>query len=381
MSGLFRQQRATETPARRVISFKVRKFYRSKTLWIVVVIIIALVIIVHVMLPIWVRNYVNKTLDHVGDYHGHVDNIGIALWRGAYKIRGIKVTKRTGDVPVPFFSAPLIDLSVQWMALFHGALVGEINIVSPELNFVNAPSKEDSQAGVDEPWTEKVRKLFPLKINRFSVANGTVHYRDYHKKPRVDVVIDQVRIVATNLTNSEKLSKTLNAHVVMEARPLRAGDVRVKMDLDPYAAKPTFNLETELKNMPLVKLNEFAKAYAGITFEKGTLRVAAELNSKNGDFSGYVEPVFDNMAIFSIQHDSSNPITFVWQAIVGGITRLVRSHSVNRFGTKVPIHGSFDNPKPAIIATIFNVFRNAIIQVFSGELPNKELPKVEKNPG
>jgi hypothetical protein len=359
---------------------KVKSIFRSKLFWFLIVIATALVI-VRIMLPFWVRDYVNKTLDRVGEYHGHVDDVGLAVWRGAYKIYGIKIVKRTGDVPVPFFSAPLMDLSVQWTALFHGSFVGEINFVKPELNFVNAPDKDEAQAGLKEPWTAKVKQLFPLKINRFSIASGEIHYRDFHRKPKVDVVFDQVNIVATNLTNSEKLSKTLHAHITMEARPLRSGDLRAKIDLDPYAAKPTFNLETELTGLPLVKLNDFAKAYAAITFEKGTLKVATELNSKNGNFDGYIEPVFDNMGIFNPKHDSDNPLSFVWQAIVGGLTELIRSHPANRFGTHVPVHGTFDAPKPAIIATILNVFRNAIIQVFEGSLPHKELPKTEKNPG
>ena len=194
------------------------------------------------------------------------------------------------------------------------------------------------------------------------------------------MVFDEVRIVAKNLTNSDKLSKTLHANIEMEARPLRSGDLRVKIDLDPYAAKPTFDLETELKELPLVKLNDFAKAYAGITFEKGTLKLATELKAKDGDFDGYVEPVFDHMSIFNPKHDSDNPITFVWQAIVGGLTHLIRNHPVDRFGTRVPVHGSFDNPQPAILTTVLNVFRNAIIQVFRGTLPDKDLPQVDRIP-
>ena len=68
-----------------------------------------------------------------------------------------------------------------------------------------------------------------------------------------------------------------------------------------------------------MKLNDFAKAYAGITFEKGTLKLATELTAKAGDFDGYVEPVFDHMSIFNPKHDSDSPISFVWQAIVGGL--------------------------------------------------------------
>jgi hypothetical protein len=355
-----------------------KPIHRSKLFWVLIVIAVLLVA-VRVMLPFWVRDYVNKKLSELHDYRGHVEAVDLNLWRGAYKLRAIKVVKTSGDVPVPFFSSPLMDLSVQWSALLHRAFVGEIYFEQPVLNFVNAPTKAGSQAPLAEPWTQTIKQLFPLKINRFVVHDGEVHYRDFHKSPKVDVVIDRVRVLATNLTNSEKLSKTLHANIGMEGRPLRSGDLRVKLDLDPYAAKPTFNLETELKELPLVKLNDFAKAYAAITFEKGTLKLATEFNAKDGDFDGYVEPVFEHMAIFSPAHDSDNPISFVWQAIVGGLTQIIRNHPTDRFGTRVPVHGSFDNPEPAILATVINVFRNAIIKAFEGTLENKDLPKVPQD--
>ncbi|MGI8432916.1 MAG: DUF748 domain-containing protein [Chthoniobacterales bacterium] len=357
-----------------------KPIHRSKLFWVLIALAVALVI-ARLLLPFWVRDYVNQKLEELDDYRGHVEQVHLALWRGAYQIRDVKVVKTSGDVPVPFFSAPTIDLSVQWSALMQGAFVGEIHFEKPELNFVHGPSKEDSQIGFDEPWTQKIKQLFPLKINRFTVSGGEIHYRDYHKSPKVDVVFDQVRVVAKNLTNSEKLAKTLHAHVNLEARPLRSGDLRMKLDLDPYAPKPTFDLETELKELPLVKLNDFAQALAGITFEKGTLKLATELKATEGDFDGYVEPVFDHMSIFNPKHDSENPISFVWQAIVGGLTQLVRNHPTDRFGTRVPVHGSFDHPQPAILTTVLNVFRNAIIKAFEGTLEHKDLPKVDKEQG
>jgi hypothetical protein len=86
------------------------------------------------------------------------------------------------------------------------------------------------------------------------------------------------------------------------------------------------------------------------------------------------------MAIFNPAHDSDNPIDFIWQAIVGGLTRLIRHHPSDRFGTRVPLHGTFDEPKPEILTTVLNVFRNALIKAFEGTLEeNKELPKVPEN--
>jgi hypothetical protein len=348
--------------------------------WVLIV-LIAVVVVVHVYLAVWVRDYVNRKLSEIHGYRAHVAAVTLHLWRGAYQIHNLKIVKTSGDVPVPFFSAPLVDFNVQWKALiFERSLVGEIQIYRPKMNLVNGPSPTQRQAPVDEPWAQKIKQLYPLKINRFTVHDGEIHYRDFSKNPKVDVSVDRVEMVATNLTNSKKLSKTLIAEVEIEGRPLRVGQGRMQMSLDPYARKPTFAVNVELKEIPLVKLNDFAKAYGNFTFEQGTFRMAMEASVQDGAYHGYVEPVFDHMSIFNPEHDAQNPISFVWQAIIGGITQIVRNYPKDRFGTKVPFSGSFDNPRPDIIQTVFNAFRNAFVKAFSGTLENKniELPELKE---
>lgn len=299
------------------------------------------------------------------------------------KIRNVKIEKTSGAVPVPFFSAPDVDLSVEWKALFDGAFVGEIDFFKAKLNFVNGPSKAQSQVGVDKPWAQKIKDLFPLKINRFTVHDGEIHYRDFHREPKVDVEIDRIDMLATNLTNSKKFSENLIAKIEGFGRPLGEGKILAKVSLDPYAPKPTFNSKVEMSEVPLVKLNDFAKAYGGFTFETGTLRVATEMDSKQARFTGYVEPVFDQMAIFNPERDSENPFSFVWQGILEGLTRIVRNHPKDRFGTRVPLSGSFDEPQPGIWETLVNIFRNAFIKAFEGKLENEkiELPQLQKEKG
>ena len=90
--------------------------------------------------------------------------------------------------------------------------------------------------------------------------------------------------MATNLTNSKKLSKSLIADIRIEGRPLGVGDARSQISLDPYAAKPTFAFNLELKDVLLVKLNDFSKAYANFTFDTGTLKVAMEASAKEGAY-------------------------------------------------------------------------------------------------
>src|SRR5687768_17193010 len=56
------------------------------------------------MLPWAVRNYVNRTLDRNPLYAGTVGEVQLHLWRGAYSIQDVRVSKTTGNVPVPFFA-------------------------------------------------------------------------------------------------------------------------------------------------------------------------------------------------------------------------------------------------------------------------------------
>ena len=142
------------------------------------------------------------------------------------------------------------------------------------------------------------------------------------------------------------------------------------------------SMKTEVENVPLVKLNDFAKAYASITFEGGTFRVATEMNSQAGAFRGSIEPVFDQMSIFDPVHDSDNPIDFVWQGIVGGLTRVFRNQPKDRFGTRISLAGTFEDQTPDVLDTIFNVLRNAFIKAFDGKLSNEsiDLEKVRQDP-
>jgi len=353
-----------------------RKLFRRWWFWVVVLVAVV-ALILHLYLAIWVRNYVNRKLSEIPGYRAHVDAVTLHLWRGAYQIHKIKIEKTSGHVPVPFFSAPLIDLSVEWRALLNGSFVGEIDFHRPELNFVNGRTKAEQQAAVDEPWTQKIKQLFPLKFNRFAVHDGDIHYRDFDSNPKVDLVIDKVQMVATNLTNSKKLSKTLIAELQGEGRPLGEGDAKCQMSLDPYASKPTFALNLELKEIPLTKLNDFARAYGHFDFKSGILRLATQLNSKNSSFTGYVEPVFDHMTIGTPQGEK-NPLSAVWASIVNGLTKVIRNQPKDRFGTRAPISGSFEDPKPALVTTIFNVFKNAFVKAFEGTLENQNLNLPDK---
>jgi branched-subunit amino acid transport protein AzlD len=106
---------------------------RRKKKWLIAILIIAVILLIaRLILPYVVLQYVNKTLSELKEYEGHVEDIDIALIRGAYKIKEIRLDKKDSVTnkldSIPFFRSTELDLSVQWSAIFKGAFVGEIYV-------------------------------------------------------------------------------------------------------------------------------------------------------------------------------------------------------------------------------------------------------------
>ena len=301
---------------------------------IIIGIIILILIGIRIALPYIIKDYVNNVLNSIPEYTGSIGDVDLNLWRGAYKIQDVKLLKTSGKVPVPFFSAKQLDLSVEWGALFEGSLVGEISLYNPKLNFVSGPTKKQSQQSIDTSWTDKVKQLFPLKINRFEIINGEVHFRNFHSDPKVDIYLDNIYATATNLTNSKNLSKTLIASIDAKGNAMHTGHFTLKANINPYLKEPTFDLAAKLTNVDLVKLNNFIKAYGKFDVQSGTFEVVGEFAAANGKFEGYVKPFFKNMKVLSLKEDIKNPLKLFWETIVGAVTGLFKIKILNNLPQK-----------------------------------------------
>lgn len=87
----------------------------------------------------------------MGEYQGHIADVDIALWRGAYVIHELNIVKTSEKVPVPFFEARSIDLSISWRALWAGQVVADVEFSRPELHFVDGKNSQ-SQSGSGTDW-------------------------------------------------------------------------------------------------------------------------------------------------------------------------------------------------------------------------------------
>ncbi len=346
-----------------------KKYRRRKILIRILLVLIVLLVAFRIYLPTLVLHYVNKEINTIPGYQGNVDNIGISLWRGAYQINGITLNKLSGEVPVPFFASKKIDLSLEWAALFHGAIVAKIKFFNAVINFVNGPTEASSQSGVDSSWIQVVRNLMPMDINRVDIINGEVHYRDFHSSPKVDIFVSNINGKATNLRNKVDKDKLLPSTISASATCFQTGDLSLDIALDPLNPQPTFELKEKMKGVQLTALNDFTEAYLKFKMTGGTLEVYTEIAAANGAFDGYTKPLFHQIEVETNIQENKN----IWHWLIANgaqfITNLFSNHHHDQqFATRIPIHGTFKSPQPDNWAAIGGVIKNAFIQALTPTL-------------
>jgi len=58
-----------------------------RPLWVLLSLAL-LLLVIHLALPYVVLNYLNGKLADLGDYRGHIEDVDLAWWRGAYRLAG-----------------------------------------------------------------------------------------------------------------------------------------------------------------------------------------------------------------------------------------------------------------------------------------------------
>lgn len=338
----------------------------------ILVIIIVVLAVIRILLPYIVLHYANKNLAHMKGFYGHIKDIDIWLIRGAYKIDSIYLNKldSVSLKQTPFFAARLIDLSVEWKAILHGSIVGKVVFDDPVLRFTNNKVEPHNLKKDSSSFIKLKKDFMPLKVNRFEVNNGRVQYIDEFSTPPVDIQMTSVHVLAQNLRNSYDSSKLLPATVNATAN-VYDGTFDFNVKLNPLAGVPTYDINAELKNTNLVKLNEFFKAYAKVDVNKGTFGLYMEVAAKDGKFDGYVKPIIKDLDVLGKEDRKDNILRKLWEGVVGTVADVFTNHSKDQFATKIPLQGNVKDPAADVWSAIGSVVRNAFIQALYPSLDNE----------
>lgn len=332
------------------------------------IVVLAVLLGIRAALPFFVEDYVNDRLMALEGYDGSVTDVDLALWRGAYRVEGLRIVKTGSKQPTPFFSSDRIDFSVEWRSLVRGSLVAEGTFWRPDLNLVKGPNDQESQTGRGVDWVERLEDLFPYRFNTVRVVDGTLTFRAPGIRTRDALEATNLDGVISNITNVAGTDKETFAAFEARATLLEKGTAQLHGSVDPLARKPTFDLNLAVRNVHLTRVNPWLRQYIKADAESGEFELYTELAAADGNFKGYAKPIMRGVNIYSSEEEESNVLRRIWEGLVDFATRVLEDEETDQVAARIPFSGTIKDPDAHLLETIGSVLHNAFVSAFARSL-------------
>lgn len=352
---------------------------RYKFLW-AIVILVAVLVALRAALPSMVKDYVNDKLQAMEAYDGHVDDVDLALWRGAYRVDGMRIVKTGAKQPTPFFSGDRIDFSVEWRSLLRGSLVAQGTFLRPNLNLVQARNEQQSQTGKEVNWPDQLAKMFPFRFNTVRVKDGTITFRAPGIRTQDALRATHVNGEISNITNVIERDKETFADFRLAGRILDKGTASVSGSVNPLQRSPTFDVNLAVKNVQLPDVNPWLREYIKADAESGEFELYTELAAADGKFKGYAKPIMRKVNIYSSEEPEKNPLKRLWEGLVEFAANVLENEESGQVAARIPFSGTIKDPEAGVFETIVSVMRNAFVSAFARSLEGSiSLRDVKRN--
>ncbi|WP_344786782.1 DUF748 domain-containing protein [Postechiella marina] len=348
---------------------KKRSMLRKKR-FLIPIAILTILITARIVLPYFVKNYVNTVLADIPGYYGEVADIDISLITGKYVINNLFLNKLDANTQIPVLDLEKTDISIAWSALVKGKIVSEVILTRPQFIYVFEDQQINEAKDPDfDDWSKALTDLVPININHLEIINGKASFVQLAADPNIDLQLNHIELNATNLRNVIRTGSELPSKVEATAVSIGNGNFVLDGKMDLVKKIPDVDMSFSLENASALALNDFTTHYAGIDFAEGEFNVFSEIAIANGYLTGYLKPLLKDSKLISAEQDGF--LNTLWEGFVGFFKFLLKNKGNNTLATKVPISGDLNQVESKVWPTVWNIFKNGWIEAFQGSVDNE----------
>ena len=330
---------------------KKKKFY-------IPTIVILILIVFRIILPSILLKQTNKYLSEFSPtYYLHMEDLDISILRGAYRFEEFTGKLRGDDKT--FLSIKSIDVSIAWREIFRGRIVTDIVTDKLDFLFLKDMSKLSNPK---KDATDVKETLFPVSVETLDLRRAQIVFEEY---PSLDessrLKIENINGQINNLTPTQKLQVSafnLNASLQGSAAMNFIGELNM-------IKKPMlWDVDVEMKNFDLAKLNPILVRKMPLTFTKGKLDLYLEAKTDGKIIKGYAKPFIKDIDVIA-NKENFEGIKHVGIEVLTAIANLILRDSDSK---TVATYFDFTYGKTFEIDTTQGI-SNAIENGFSKKLP------------
>lgn len=313
-------------------------WYKKKKITIPLGIFVFLLVVRAVMVPVVQKHLNNYLATFSPSLYFHMNDLDIAIIRGAYTFEGI-----TGKVKTQknnFLTIDQVDVSLAWRELFKGRIVTDIEVNGLDFSYtkelLNAMAKAPEK---DEKVRNKTAKdakdtLFPLKVERVDLTQSSLILDDYPSLEEGKKF--QIQNIEGRITNLKPEKKFPLSFFNLRATILGNSVVKATGHLNTLKKPLEWDVDGEMQGFDLTKANVFLRRKLPLTFTKGKLDVYAEAESVNGKMEGYVKPFMKNLDIMKISEPYKGAKHWFIEVLTALGNLILRTSDTHTVATKIP---------------------------------------------
>jgi len=162
-------------------------------------------------------------------YHTRVLQAHLQLLDGVLTLRGVTVVQNAHPSP-PVGKIPILRASIQWHELLSRRVVASFRLIQPRIH-INMAQFHAERSGKtslrQEGWQDALQNIYPFKINRFTVQDGSFVYID-ESDPTRPLHLEHLFFDVDNIRNIHAPDQTYPSPLHAETVVFGSGQARIK---------------------------------------------------------------------------------------------------------------------------------------------------------
>lgn len=206
-----------------------------------------------------------------------------------------------------------------------------------------------------------------LRVDQLDIVNSTFTFENRAKDPAYRVFLTEADMTLTNLSN-QGAEGTAIAKV--KGRFMGTGRTAANVAFRPEKRGPDFDLNLRIENAEMPAMNDLLRAYGDFDVVGGKFSLYSELSIRNGFANGYLKPLFKDVEVYDSDQDRDKPLSRkMYEALIGGLAKLLKNRQRGEVATKAVISGPTDSPEVSTWEVALRLIQNAF---FKAILPGFE---------
>lgn len=298
-------------------------------------IIFTALLLVRLLLPPFALWKVNRMLESkLGTYTGHVRDLDLSLYRGAYQLQGFEIKKRNSTLP-PLLTAEEIDLALSWRSLFRKEISGNVSATNLQLRFSHG-TPEQTQSGLEEDkthWQDVLNLIIPIHIENLHLKNSAAYFTERKLKAPFDVKLENIELTARDLrTRAHELSSPFFFSALLQGHaPIKAGG-----KLDVLSRPPRGRIGIELENLNVASLNRLLLLYIPLDVTKGKFSFYSEISTAASEAKGYFKFFLEDGDIIAASQDFKSGKHFAYELLSAFGNWILKNNKTGKIAAEVP---------------------------------------------